>query len=166
MKQLIILFAILIGMMLFVYWSSKPGNLENLVSRTTTSIQTTQGQEKTVKIGDNKIVVSVAKTDEERRVGLSGRDSLIEGSGMLFVLEPNIKPSFWMKGVKFPLDIIWIDDGKVVEVTPDIQPVDASTMAIPTYAPTKPADYALEIPAGEAKEKNIKAGDKVELPAL
>src|SRR5690349_12394377 len=54
--------------------------------------------------------VVVAKTPEEREKGLSGRDSLAQNSGMLFVFDHPDTYTFWMKGMKFPLDMIFIKD--------------------------------------------------------
>lgn len=166
MKQLALLLAILIGLMLFVFWSSQPGNLEKLVGLASQNLQ--PKQEKVVKIAKYSIKAEIAKTEQELRAGLSGRDKINSDSGMLFVLEPDTKPAFWMKGVKFPIDIIWIDDGKVTDVTANVPIVarDTTDAQIPKYSPKQPVDYALEVPAGTTESKNIKIGDKVELPSL
>lgn len=165
MKQLILPFLVLVAIILFAYWSSQPGNLERLLSKTTQNLQGEKSQkEKIVKIGKAQFKVEIAQTEEERKKGLSGRDSLAPDSGMLFVLEKDSKPSFWMKGVKFPIDIIWIDNTKVAEITPNTPTPNTQDPEIPTYSPQKPASHVLEIPAGEAEKKEIKVGDKVELP--
>ena len=61
-----------------------------------------------ISIGNNKIVAELAVTKEQMTQGLSGRDKLAEGKGMLFVYDGYYIPSFWMKDMKFPIDIIWI----------------------------------------------------------
>src|SRR3989344_7914429 len=61
---------------------------------------------KVVTINDAKINVEIADTQDKRAKGLGGRDSLATGSGMLFIFPKADRYSFWMKGTKFPLDII------------------------------------------------------------
>ena len=74
----------------------------------------TYGQSKVVDL--TSLRLEVADTDASRTLGLSGRDSLDSGAGMLFTFDaPGIYP-FWMKDMKFPLDMVWIDSGKVVDV--------------------------------------------------
>src|SRR3989344_5995676 len=71
----------------------------------------------TLKIGAKEINIQIADNDEERSKGLSGVTSLGKSEGMLFVFDSkDVTPSFWMKGMKIPLDIIWIDDGKIVKI--------------------------------------------------
>jgi uncharacterized membrane protein (UPF0127 family) len=165
MKQISLVFAILVASILLAYWSSQPGNLQNFIAKTPgvgPSVKT-----ETMKVGENEFIVEVAENEDKRRAGLSGRESLEEGHGMLFVLENKDSfPSFWMKGMFFPIDIIWIDNAKVTEITPDVQPADpnAAETQIPRYTPKKGADHVLELPAGTAKSKGIMVGDKVDLP--
>lgn len=127
-------------------------------------------QTQTIKVGGGDVNVEVAKTGQERELGLDGRDSLEDNHGMLFVFDSqNVTPSFWMKDMKFPLDIIWINDGKVVKVDKNVQPpkvgVQDSDLAI--YSPGQPIDYVLEVNGGYSDKNNLKVGDSVNLgPAL
>lgn len=169
MKQIIALFFILISVMLFAAWLQQPDNASKLFS--TIQKQNKQVEEKSiVKVGNSRFEVEIAKTPEERKVGLSKHLSLAEGRGMLFVLdvENAPQPAFWMKGMSFPIDIIWIDDERVIQITPDVPtvPADLPERRIPTYKPSRPVDYVLEINAGEASKKGIKVGDAVELTVL
>lgn len=167
MKQLAILFAILISMMLFVWWSGKPENLQNLISKTAEVPKTTK-EVKTINVGNTRFNVEIAKTEEERRVGLAKYESLQPDFSMLFVLQNDSKPNFWMKGVKFPIDIIWIDNNTVVDITANVPTVPENTpeAQIPRYSPKQLVDFALEVAAGTASAKGIKITDKVELPTL
>ena len=71
-----------------------------------------------VAIGEASWPVELAVTPEERSQGLSGREVLPEGSGMLFVFEGDQHLSFWMREMNFPLDMVWIDSScHVVDVT-------------------------------------------------
>ena len=109
--------------------------------------------------------MDLAITVEEQVQGLSGRAILAPGSGMLFVYAQARKFTFWMKDMRFPLDIVWIGaDCRVVEVkenVPSPRP-GQSDEELPRYSPGTPAQYVLEINAGEAAFQNISPGDPVE----
>lgn len=115
-----------------------------------------------IKIGDTVVNVDVADTPSLRTAGLSGRQSLGEGQGMLFVFPESKKYQFWMKGMHFPLDFIFISQGRVVDILPNIaQPSSSNQTDLPVYEPTVPIDMMLEVNAGFAGSHNIKVGDSV-----
>lgn len=117
----------------------------------------------TVTINDIQVKVEVADTASKRSKGLGGRDSLAADSGMLFIFDKQDKYSFWMKGVKFPLDMVWIRSNRVVDISKNAAPLppDIQDKDIPIYMPTEPVDSVLEINAGFADTNNIKVGDLV-----
>jgi len=107
------------------------------------------------------LFVEVADTDEERGRGLSDREMLQEGWGMLFVFERPGRYSFWMYRMHFPLDIIWLDsEGYVVYVVEDAQPCSMDGPC-KTYDPTSEAKYVLEVNAGWVKKVGLKIGDQL-----
>ena len=125
-----------------------------------------------LKINDYKIQVEVADTQEKRSKGLGGRETLATDSGMLFVFEREDKYPFWMKGLKFPLDFVWIKDTKVVDITENVPviPERAYTVAppnidpnIPIYQSKEPIDKLLEVNAGFVAQHEIKIGDTVSI---
>ena len=123
-----------------------------------------ENQHPVVVAGDAIFVVDVAETLEERAQGLSGRPSLGEGTGMLFIFEEESIHSFWMKEMQFPLDFLWIDGGcTVADITVDVpQPAEGTELSkLPTYRPDVPAKFVLEINAGEAAARGISKGDPV-----
>ena len=128
-----------------------------------TIIQPTQIRKKSaeVKIGDNSITVEIADSPEKRSQGLSGRSSLPKNHGMLFVFNKAEKYHFWMKDMKFPIDIIWINDGGVVAITSHANPEIYNDNSLTTYKPKEPAQYVLEVNANYTLENNIKVGDGV-----
>lgn len=73
-------------------------------------------------IGDNTWNVEIASTTTEKALGLSGRDGLGENDGMLFLFDRPGVQNFWMKDMKFPLDMIWISGGQVVGFVQDAVP--------------------------------------------
>lgn len=118
---------------------------------------------KQAKINNIIIDLEIADSSLKRQKGLSNRESLDENSGMLFVFEQkNITPTFWMKDMKFPIDILWIDDDKVIEITKDVQ-TETDQKNLILYQPNQPIDYVLEVNAGFSEKNNIKPGNPIEL---
>ncbi len=112
-----------------------------------------------------RIRVLVADTPSERAAGLSGYAGLPEDSGMLFVLAEPQQPSFWMKGMLFALDIIWIRDGTVVQIHAAVPPAPKDTPddQLPRYRPDEPITHVLELTAGSAARYGISVGDHIAL---
>ena len=124
---------------------------------------------KLVLVNGREVKVEVADTEEKRKVGLSGRTELAENTGMLFVFNPqNVKPIFWMKDTLIPLDLIWINDNKVVQIDANVQPPKAGTpdSQLAKYTPKEPVDYVLEVPAGYAAIHTTMVGDPVDLSKI
>ena len=115
----------------------------------------------TVSVGGAAFDVEIAFTPEDRARGLSGRDSLPDGSGMLFVFENGQASSFWMREMRFDLDFVWIGDGcEVVDIHARVPApaAGASVGDLPIYSSQPPARYNLEINAGEAAKRGIEIG--------
>ena len=103
-------------------------------------------------------------TPEQRRQGLSDRESLESGSGMLFVFESPRSLTFWMVRMQFPLDFVWIgDDCTVGEISRDIPkpPPNADDSEIARVSPSGEMQFVVEINAGEAEEMGLGVGDGV-----
>lgn len=106
-------------------------------------------------VGDKTISAEVANTDQERAQGLSGRESLGAETGLIFVFDTPGKYGFWMKNMKFPIDIVWIDETLQVVgverlINPDTYPAQ--------FFPPSDIKYALELTAGEASILGIDTG--------
>jgi uncharacterized membrane protein (UPF0127 family) len=107
-----------------------------------------------------KVAVRVADTDHTRQLGLSGFSSLPSNQGMLFVFQnPGMYP-FWMKNMRFSIDIIWMTtiapgQYRVNSVAENISP---ATYPSTINQGTLPADAVLEIPAGQSRNLGIQAG--------
>jgi len=113
-----------------------------------------------VKIGDAKFEVEVADSVLKKARGLSNRGGLPENKGMLFVFDISGQYPFWMKGMNFPLDIIWIKGDKIIGIEKNIPPPAAGEI-LKSYQPAESIDKVLEINAGSSDELGIKVGDKV-----
>ena len=103
------------------------------------------------------INATVVTAPGERKKGLSKRDLLPLTEGMLFVFEKSGLWGFWMKDMKFAIDIIWIDGNKVTTIAPDVSP---STYPSSFY-PDMPSDKVLEVNAGTVQKLGVKVGDEV-----
>ncbi|OGH13804.1 MAG: hypothetical protein A2687_03390 [Candidatus Levybacteria bacterium RIFCSPHIGHO2_01_FULL_38_26] len=117
----------------------------------------------TATINNQTFVLEVAKTEEEKAVGLSAKEKLNENAGMLFPFETPSYYSFWMKNMKLPIDIIYIRDGKIVTIHKNVQPPANPNENLQIYNSTAPADTVLEINAGFSEKYNFKEGDEVRL---
>lgn len=111
-----------------------------------------------IQIGEVEFEVEIADSPVEQIRGLSGRREMVENEGMLFVFPEIGNYSFWMKGMLFPLDIVWIQGDEVVGVSHNLPP--AAEKNPPVYSPPFSVDKILEINAGLADEHNIQIGDK------
>lgn len=106
----------------------------------------------------------VADTPALRQLGLGGRDSLAQNRAMWFVFDEAAPRSFWMLNMRFPLDIVWVSEGRVVtgvaERVPHPEP-GTQPVHLPTYRSVVPVRYVLEINAGLADELAIVPGSRV-----
>jgi uncharacterized protein len=91
------------------------------------------------------VTAEQATSTEAQRQGLSGRDSVPEGTGMWFPLEPAQSTEVWMQDTRVPLDVVWIRDGRVTGVV-TLQP--CSTDPCPREPSPGAVDAILEAPAG------------------
>lgn len=104
--------------------------------------------------------IELATTSTEREQGLSGRAAVPENYGMLFVFPEPGKYGFWMKDMRVPLDLFWLDSkGHVVTLQSDV-----ATDTYPhVFEPVAPALYVLETRAGFARAHAIATGTVVDL---
>ncbi|MBI1961294.1 MAG: DUF192 domain-containing protein [Parcubacteria group bacterium] len=114
--------------------------------------------EATLSIGGSSLVVEVAGTLASQVRGLSHRDSLESGRGMLFTYPDNRVRSFWMKGMRFPLDVVWIADGVVVGMQENV-PYESEDGEVVRFQSNTPAGMALEVNAGWIAEHGVQVGD-------
>lgn len=118
-------------------------------------------ESKILQIGDAKIKVLIADTQEKRTKGLMGVTELVADVGMLFVFPDASPRTFWNKNTLIPLDLIWIASGRVIGVSslPSITQSGNQIISLPS---PDAADWVLEVNAGWASAREIEAGKKVE----
>jgi len=106
------------------------------------------------------IVIEIADTEIKRVKGLSGRRAIDEDYGMLFLFEePNV-PAFWMKGMNFEIDMIWILNDTVVDIEKNV-PLDPGFPPI-LYSPDQPVNTVLEVKAGFSDRYGVNVGDTID----
>jgi uncharacterized membrane protein (UPF0127 family) len=118
------------------------------------------GDTVTVRVGGVPVRAIVAATAAAKARGLSGRATLPRGEGMLFVYDEARRLSFWMRGMRFALDMVWIRDGRVAGVTRGV-PAPSASSGTPLYPSSGAVDHVLEVPAGWAVRHDVGAGAPV-----
>jgi len=104
--------------------------------------------------------VEVVNSEQSREQGLSGRDH-IGSDGMLFIFPTAQIQHFWMKEMKFDLDLVWLKEKKIVQISQRLPHPDVNTLtsALPIYQSNTPVDSVLEVPAGTAEKWKLTVGD-------
>lgn len=136
-------FAFVIAVAVWLWWSYA------------TTVEDTQE----LVIADTEVTVEIADTQDAREKGLSGRDDLSDGQGMLFVFDNPGLYSFHMQDMEFAIDIIWLDESRrVVDIVSDVSP-DTYPQ---TFSSSSAAKYVLEVPAGFSNEHDLARGMSAE----
>jgi uncharacterized membrane protein (UPF0127 family) len=117
-----------------------------------------------VRIGSAVFDAEIASTTTQQARGLSFRDSLAEGHGMLFLFPSPGILHFWMKDMNFPIDMIWIAGGKVAGFAENAAPEPGVALwNLTIYNSPDGTDKVLEVNAGAVAKENIKVGDTVQI---
>lgn len=114
----------------------------------------------TLRVDGQAFVLDIADTPAKQNLGLGKRSTLAADRGMVFPYDSAGQRCFWMKDMRFAIDILWLDAQKLVghiekSVSPDSYPQ--------TYCPDMAAQYVVELPAGVADKAGIKTGDTLPL---
>ncbi len=116
-----------------------------------------------VTINGRQLLAELAITPDQQILGLSVKDSLAEDEAMLFVFGSEGRQPFWMKNMKFPIDIMWIDSNQtIVHIEHSLPPCEPG-VACPSFSPDVDSLYVLETVAGYAASHGIVVGTRVEI---
>jgi len=120
----------------------------------------------TIVVGDHELDVELAVTPQQQTLGLGYRNELPEGNGMLFVNDSAQPRSFWMKGMRFCLDIIWVESGEIVGAAESVCPDPEGTQDADRqrFVSPEPVTYVLEVPAGWLERNGYGPGTPVDIP--
>jgi len=115
----------------------------------------------TVEIKGKVFRVDLAQSQSQQSLGLGGRKRLGPLEGMLFLYSERDQHTFWMKGMVIAIDIIWLDNNRVVHIEHQVPPPVPGTplTMLPTYASPTPANAVLEIASGRARALGLSNGD-------
>jgi uncharacterized membrane protein (UPF0127 family) len=103
----------------------------------------------------------LARSDEERARGLMFREKMAEDQAMLFLFEEENAHSFWMKNMRFAIDILWLDSQKrIVHLEKRVPPCPQDPC--PSYSPSAAASFVLELQAGFAEKHGLRLYDRLE----
>jgi uncharacterized membrane protein (UPF0127 family) len=139
--------------------SEKPQTKNRALPRTSyNSVCGTYRNDQLITIKGASFKTEVAKTKDEFTKGLSGRPCILPDQAMLFTYTKPLRIGIWMKGMQFPIDVVWI--------TPDHKVAAAEVDFLPsTYPETRGnqilAQYVLELKANRTRELNIDIGTSV-----
>jgi len=105
----------------------------------------------------------IAKTPWKKTKGLMFRKELAKGSGLLMIFERERKHGIWMLGMRFPIDIVFIDSRKrIVDIRHSVKPVGRHPKTWRVYKPSKPSKYVLEVNSRLVKRSGTDIGDFLE----
>lgn len=111
-----------------------------------------------LQIGSGIIKLKVANSLNEQRQGLSGRESLADNSGMLFVYNDSERRCFWMKNMRFPIDIVWLDaDKRIVHIYENLSPNTYPE----SFCSDELARYVIELNSGMVKKLDLSIGQQL-----
>lgn len=120
---------------------------------------------KTLTINNAQFKVEIADTKEKRSKGLGEREKMASDEGMLFIFDKVDKYAFWMKGMRFALDFVWINKDLVLDISQNVQPPLAgqADQSLPIYSSKEAIDKVLEVNSGTLDKLNIKVGDRIKV---
>ena len=114
-----------------------------------------------VEIRGQRVEVEIADDPMLQSRGLGYRDKLAWGRGMLFAYPRSGFYNFWMKGMRFDIDIVWIRNDRIVHIHHRVPHVPEGT-PLPSYSIDQLVDRVLEVPAGYAQASGWHPGDRVQ----
>lgn len=115
-------------------------------------------------IGGQRIKVLVADNEMHQYKGLGGRGDLGKYGGMLFTFPTKIQHAIVMREMKFSIDIVWLANGEIIDMAPNVQAEPGRTEdQLTVYLARLPSNGVLELPAGFLLKNGVKIGDKVQI---
>lgn len=156
-----IIWSAIILLILFVVFTAPI--FRNEVNKNVVAHTSTLRDDAEVVLPRGTLLVQLANTPTTRELGLSYRESIGDEEGMLFIFDKPDIYAFWMKDMKFAIDMVWLsENGQVVHIQENATPE-----SYPTVFSNKPkAQYVLELNAGNAAKYGLYLGVKVDLSTL
>lgn len=117
-----------------------------------------------VMIAGRTIELEVARTQQQQAMGLMFRTALADNRGMLFQFEPPQPAKFWMKNTLIPLDMVFLQNGKVEAIAASVPP--CTREPCPTYGPDVAVDQVIELRGGRVAELGLRVGTRLNINFL
>ena len=109
-------------------------------------------------INGKKIIMDVADDKCKIELGLSGTKEIKNSQGMLFVFDKIGNYGFWMKGMNYSIDVLWVDDDlSIIGIEKNLNPDTYPNIFGQKYL----FKYVVELPSGFSDENNIVVGNKI-----
>lgn len=103
------------------------------------------------KIGNKTLKLKVLTTPQSQVIGYMNSKEPKENEGLLFIYDEELPLTFWMKNVKFPLDILFFDSNMNF-INYHSMKADSGSNILPKYKSKKPARFAIEVKYGWCKK--------------
>jgi len=123
----------------------------------------TQTRGPKAKINGKEFNLEIAKTDSEKQIGLSKYKDITQNFGMLFPFGKVNYYSFWMKDMKFSIDIIFIKSNKIITIFKNVPAPKSINEPLQIYKSSGPSDTVLEIKGGVSQKYNFQVNQAVEI---
>jgi uncharacterized membrane protein (UPF0127 family) len=142
-----------------------PSEITSLWSELSTLTEETEevSEVQSVTIAGKAYRLEVVRTDAAREQGLSNRPALLPGTGMRFVFETPDRYTFWMKNMRFPIDIVFLQEGTIVNIANNLPYPKTAAETPASVRPPQPFTEAIELPAGDADKLGLKIGQLIEV---
>ncbi|WP_374658261.1 DUF192 domain-containing protein [Inhella sp.] len=115
-----------------------------------------------LRAGMHRIQAQLARTEQQRAIGLMHVKEMPQHEGMLFVFEQPGTQCFWMRNTLIPLSIAFLtDEGEIVNVE-EMQALDDRS----NHCSAKPVRFALEMNATWFAKRGLKPGSKLSGPVF
>ena len=151
-QVLAVIFLALVGFKIYSFGISQTSSNEFKIESIDETLLTPK-----IQIGSKAVFdIIIADEEEEKVRGLSGYDKLEDYQGMAFFFNKLDRHGFWMKDMRFSIDIIGFDDTQtIVWLAPDLLPESFPTV----FTPSRPVQYVLEVPAGSIEAFGLTLGE-------
>lgn len=104
------------------------------------------------------IRAEVVGSKDKIEKGLAGRKNLADDAGMLFAMPADTIQNFWMKGMQFPIDIIWIENNRVIGCERAVSPDDSRRFSSPGFS-----SLVLEVNKGFCDRNDVSVNDQIKV---
>ncbi len=114
-------------------------------------------------LGGQTVYASLALTNETRALGLSYTSALPADIVKVFKFDTDERWSFWMKGMEYSIDIIWVTaSGTIAHIETNVSPSTYPN----SFTPPVPTRYVIETIPGLLASLNLKVGDNVDMASI